>query len=129
MTAGRDRLRQRTHHCVVIGACVPSQRGANDEADLLVLIAAVLDVADGAEVVWATDLNAGGAALLIALLADHGQQLLYIPGRIVTTQRRPTAVTARPMPRTHGSSPTRPGCAPIRSRFEVATRSAPICGC
>ena len=32
---------------------------------------------------WATDLNAGGAALLIALLADRGQQLLYIPGRIV----------------------------------------------
>ena len=30
----------------------------------------------------ATDLNAGGAALLIALLAERGQQLLYIPGRI-----------------------------------------------
>jgi transposase len=29
------------------------------------------------------DLNAGGAALLIALLASHGQRLLYIPGRTV----------------------------------------------
>src|SRR5512132_2854380 len=27
--------------------------------------------------------NAGGAALLIALLANHGQQVLHIPGRIV----------------------------------------------
>jgi transposase len=34
-------------------------------------------------VLWATDLNAGGAALLIALLAGRGQQLVYIPGRIV----------------------------------------------
>ncbi len=32
---------------------------------------------------WAVDLNAGGAALLIALLASHGQRLLYIPGRTV----------------------------------------------
>ena len=32
---------------------------------------------------WATDLNAGGAALLIALLAERGQRVLYIPGRIV----------------------------------------------
>src|SRR5690606_38470460 len=35
------------------------------------------------EVCWATDLTDGGAALLIALLAAHGQELLYIPGRIV----------------------------------------------
>lgn len=77
---------KRTHHCVVIdaaGRVLLSQRVANDEAALLELIAGVLGVADGAEVVWATDLNAGGAALLIALLADHGQQLLYIPGRVV----------------------------------------------
>lgn len=32
---------------------------------------------------WATDLNAGGAALLIALLAGNGQEIMYIPGRIV----------------------------------------------
>lgn len=32
---------------------------------------------------WAVDLNAGGAALLIALLAAHGQKVLYIPGRTV----------------------------------------------
>ncbi len=58
---------KRTHHCVVIdaaGRVLLSQRVANDEAALLALIAAVLGVADGGEVVWATDLNAGGAALL-----------------------------------------------------------------
>lgn len=32
---------------------------------------------------WATDLNHGGAALLICLLVAHGQELLYIPGRAV----------------------------------------------
>ena len=33
--------------------------------------------------VWATDLNAGGPALLIALLVARGQNVFYIPGRIV----------------------------------------------
>jgi transposase len=66
-----------------VGRVLLSQRVANDETALLELIGAVGRVADGAEVVWATDLNTGGAALMIALLADHGQQLLYIPGRVV----------------------------------------------
>jgi transposase len=60
-----------------------SRRVVNDESALLELIAVVLTLADGDRAVWATDLNAGGAALLIALLAERGQQLLYIPGRIV----------------------------------------------
>ena len=77
---------KRARHCVVIeatGRVLMSRRVVNDESALLELIAAVLAVADGDAVVWATDLNSGGAALLIALLADRGQQLLYIPGRIV----------------------------------------------
>ena len=37
----------------------------------------------GEGVVWAVDLNHGGSSLLIALLAAHGQRLLYIPGRTV----------------------------------------------
>jgi Transposase len=40
-------------------------------------------VADGDPAVWTTDLKASGAALLIALLVRHSQQLPYIPGRIV----------------------------------------------
>ncbi len=77
---------KRAHHCVVIdqtGEILLSQRIDNDETVLLEIIATVTEIADGHEVVWATDLNSGGAALLISLLVDHGQQLLYIPGRII----------------------------------------------
>src|SRR5215213_4697202 len=77
---------KRTHHCVVInqiGMVLLSRRVNNDEAELLELIGAVVDLADGDQVCWATDLNAGGAALLITLLASHSQRLLYIPGRVV----------------------------------------------
>ena len=74
------------HYCVVIdadGKRLLSRRVANDEGALLELINAVSALADGGEVTWAIDLNAGGAALLIALLIAAGQRLLYIPGRTV----------------------------------------------
>ncbi|GGF20543.1 hypothetical protein GCM10011399_12710 [Subtercola lobariae] len=74
------------HHCVVIddaGKKLLSERVENDEATLLELIATAVDLAAGEQIICATDLNAGGAALLISLLADNGQQLLYIPGRII----------------------------------------------
>lgn len=74
------------HHCVVIdfqGNRVFSQRVANDESELLELIGGVVGLGDGGEVVWAVDLNHGGDALLIALLAAHDQNLLYIAGRTV----------------------------------------------
>jgi transposase len=77
---------KRAHHCVVLdaaGRVLLSKRVVNDEAALLELIAGVLALAGEDPVVWATDLNRGGAALMITLLADHGQRLLYIPGRIV----------------------------------------------
>jgi transposase len=77
---------KRAHHCVVIdqaGTVLLSKRVENDEEALLELIATILEIAAGGEVCWATDLNAGGAALLIELLAAHAQRLLYIPGRIV----------------------------------------------
>lgn len=60
-----------------------SRRVTNDEAALLELIAAVTTLADGGEITWAIDLNAGGAALLITLLIAAQQRLLYIPGRTV----------------------------------------------
>ncbi|QBI54353.1 IS110 family RNA-guided transposase [Streptomonospora litoralis] len=72
------------HHCTVIdsdGQRLLSRKTANDEAELIDLIAEVnaLDT----DVLWAVDLNSGGAALLITLLLDHGQELIYIPGRTV----------------------------------------------
>ena len=74
------------HHCVVIdseGTRLLSRRVANDEADLTTLVDEVLELSGGGVVKWAVDLNSGGAGLLIALLADRDQMLLYLPGRIV----------------------------------------------
>ena len=74
------------HYCVVIdadGKRLLSRRVANDEAALLELINAITALADGGELTWAIDLNAGGAALLIALLIGAEQRLLYISGRTV----------------------------------------------
>jgi transposase len=74
------------HHCTVIdteGGTRLSRRVPNNEDELLELLGDVLDLADDVPVTWAVDLNAGGAALWIALLVNHGQRLFYIPGRSV----------------------------------------------
>lgn len=74
------------HHCVVIdadGVKLYSARVANDEAALLELIAAVTDLAAGAECLWAIDLSSGGAALILGLLAAHSLPVVYIPGHAV----------------------------------------------
>lgn len=74
------------HHCVVIdveGRRLLSRRVGNDETALLELIGEVTTLAAQDSVTWAVDLNGGGAALLIALLVNHDQRLLYIPGRTV----------------------------------------------
>ena len=74
------------HHCVVIdtdGRRLLSRRVANDEPELLTLIGDVLELGGSDPVTWATDLADGGAALLIGLLTNHEQDLLYIPGRVV----------------------------------------------
>lgn len=74
------------HHAVVIDSdatTLLSRRVLNDEATITALINDALGLAEGGAVVWAVDLNSGGAALLIALLAGRQQPLLYVPGRIV----------------------------------------------
>ncbi|WAZ19007.1 IS110 family transposase [Streptomyces cinnabarinus] len=71
------------HHCLVLndeGDTLLSRRVANDESELLQLIGDVLDLADGREVTWAMDMTGGEPALLIELLLNHGQELVYIPG-------------------------------------------------
>ncbi|MEY9997027.1 hypothetical protein ABIE67_009374 [Streptomyces sp. V4I8] len=71
------------HHCLVLdseGHTLLSRRVANDEPELLKLIGDVLDLADGDRVTWAMDMAGGEPGLLIALLVNHGQELVYIPG-------------------------------------------------
>lgn len=69
------------HHCVVIdddGRKLLSRKVSNDEPALLALIEDVLALDN--EVLWAVDLNHGGAALLTALLLDRGQEVTYLTG-------------------------------------------------
>ncbi|MGW7304037.1 IS110 family transposase [Streptomyces sp. NPDC054835] len=69
------------HHCVVVdadGERLLSRRVLNDETSLLDLIADVLSLDE--DVLWAVDLNHGGAALLIGLLLGHDQPMVYITG-------------------------------------------------
>lgn len=111
------------HHCVVIdgeGRRLLSRRVSNDETVLLGLIGDVAALAEDGPVTWAIDLNSGGAALLIALLVNHEQRLLYIPGRTVhhasggyrgdgKTDAKDAAVIADQARMRHDLQPLRPG--------------------
>lgn len=81
--AGMD-IGKEHHHCVVIdadGRRLLSRRVVNDEPALLELISDVLAIS--ADVLWAVDLNHGGASLLIALLVGQGQPVAYLTGLAV----------------------------------------------
>ncbi len=72
------------HHCVVIdaqGKRLLSRRVLNDETELLKLVADVLELSQ--DVLWAVDINHGGAALLLGLLVNHDQHIAYITGLTV----------------------------------------------
>ena len=74
------------HHAVLIdrdGQRLLSRRVINDQPDLVALIDTVRDrVVDP---VWMIDLAGGSASLLIALLLQHGQRVVYLPGRAVNS--------------------------------------------
>ncbi|MFJ8314286.1 MULTISPECIES: IS110 family transposase [unclassified Streptomyces] len=63
------------------GATLWSKKIDNDESAILTAIGEILDLAD--EVRWAVDISGTTSALLLALLAAHGQQAVYVPGRTV----------------------------------------------
>jgi transposase len=63
------------------GSTVWSRRIANDESAILTALSEIVDLAD--EVSWAVDIAGTASALLLALLAAHGQQAVYVPGRTV----------------------------------------------
>jgi transposase len=62
-----------------------SRKVENDEADILRLIDEALSFAK--EVVWALDQPGGSAALLLALLWERDQKVLYVPGLTVDRAR------------------------------------------
>lgn len=72
------------HHVAVVdraGAVVFSRKVANDEPALSAVITEVAGLAG--RVRWAADLRDGAAALLLALLAAAGAEIVYVPGRMV----------------------------------------------
>jgi len=72
------------HHCVAIdgsGQRLLSRRVANDEPELLELLADVLTLSE--TVTWGIDLADGGAALAITILLNHDQPVHYISGRAI----------------------------------------------
>src|SRR5215218_2589190 len=62
-----------------------SRKVENDEADLSTLIDEALSLAE--DVIWAVDQPGGSAALLLALLWERNQRVLYIPGLTVDRAR------------------------------------------
>lgn len=67
------------------GTEILSRRVENDEADISDLISEVSSSAN--EVVWAVDQSSGGAALLLALLWDTDQRVVYLTGLTVARAR------------------------------------------
>jgi transposase len=81
--AGMD-IGKTHHHCVVLdaeGKRLLSRRVLNDEPELLALLADVLALDE--DVLWAVDVADGMATLLVNVLLNHGQQLVYISGLAV----------------------------------------------
>jgi transposase len=68
-----------------LGRELLSRKVENDEADLLKLIDEALSIAE--EVIWAVDQPGGNAALLLALLWERNQRVLYVPGLTVDRAR------------------------------------------
>jgi transposase len=62
-----------------------SRKVENDEADILKLVNEALSFAE--EVVWAVDQPRGSATLLLALLWERNQRVLYVPGLTVDRAR------------------------------------------
>ncbi len=62
-----------------------SRKVQNEEADIWRLVEEALSFAE--EIVWAVDQPGGGAALLLALLWERNQRVLYVPGLTVERAR------------------------------------------
>ncbi|MCX4631300.1 IS110 family transposase [Streptomyces sp. NBC_01443] len=63
------------------GATLWSRKIDNDESAILTALGEILSLAE--KVHWAVDISGTSSALLLALLAAHGRQAVYVPGRTV----------------------------------------------
>lgn len=76
----------KVHHWAAVvdetGGTLWSKKIDNDETAILTALGEILDLAN--EVHWAVDISGTASALLLALLAVHGQQAVYVPGRTVS---------------------------------------------
>ena len=71
------------HACAVdeTGKVVFSRRVPNGQAEIEALIGRAGQAAE--RVSWAVDMTSGAAGLLLTLLAETGDRLVYVPGRLV----------------------------------------------
>lgn len=73
------------HHWVCViddtGHSVWSAKVLNDETAILDAVGTVLALSG--EITWGVDITGTTSGLLLALLAAHGQQVFYVPGRTV----------------------------------------------
>jgi transposase len=72
------------HHAAAVaadGQLLWARRVVNDQAAIAELIGQA--TASAAGVCWAVDLTCSSAALLLALLAEADQPVVYVPGRVV----------------------------------------------
>lgn len=72
------------HHACAMdgdGTICWSQKVANDQVAIEQLVTRAAET--GGEVRWVVDLSCSAAALLLAVLVASGQQVLYVPGRVV----------------------------------------------
>ncbi len=97
----------RVHVLDASGRELLSYRVENDEADILRLINETLSLAE--EIVWAVDQPGGSAALLLALLWERNQRVLYVPGLTVDRARDAyRGESPKPMLAMPASLPTKP---------------------
>ncbi|WP_030420282.1 IS110 family transposase [Streptomyces sp. NRRL F-5065] len=104
------------------GTTVWSRKVGNDETVILAALSEVRDLAD--EVCWAVDLTGTAPALLLALLASHGQHVVYVPGRTVNrmsgTYRGEAKTDARDAYVIADTARLRQGFAPVEVPTDLA---------
>ena len=111
---------KQAHHAAAVdadGQLLWSRRVVNDQAAIQELITKATATAGG--VCWAVDLTCSSAALLLALLVEAGQRVVYVPGRTVNrmagafageakTDRKDAAVIAQTARMRRDLLPARP---------------------